>query len=368
MLGDSWVGNPVYLGLAKSVGFLRRLWWPGRAIVIPCIFIGLFGAMALHHARVLGLRKQLGFGLVLSLLWAWDLVDSKLLPLATWDARVPAGYQCLAQGESGAIIEVPFGWNQAHLYYQTAHGRPMLGGMLESNVVFTPTQALELRRENSWLRVVLARADWSESFPEARVRALGALTDLENGKAEGVLNLEEEELLILGRNALDPSLSEREIKASMVRLSELPSEAADWILQAAADSDSRALEPLARVLIGRRPWSQEDRQAIHDLGYRYVVIQKDALLLPFDQSEGAHRVNKTRLRKYIQRYTAVFGESVYDDRRVSIFAPWGDPNPCEEAPVVADTESGNPPGDNPTASVSYLPTGVHSLSPLLGPD
>jgi hypothetical protein len=361
MLGDGWVGNPLYIALVEAIPFTRRLWWPGRAFVIPCILIGLFGTLALHWSASHGRRVQLGLALCLSGLWAWDLRDSALLPLPTWDAKVPAGYECLSEGEEGAVIVLPFGWNQAHLYYQTRHGRPMIGGMLESNVVFTPTEAVELRRENSWLRVLLAQAEWGEGFPDSLSRAGAQLDILEE---RGDLSAAEQSLLELGRQALDPSTELETLESALSALVQLPDPTVDWIIQAVADSDDLEREKRARVQIGRRPWEEADRQFMHDLGYRYVVLQKDALLLPYDGGDDAQRVNRTRLRKFSQRLTNVAGASVYDDQRIAIYAPWGDPSPCVDVEIDPDLEQGPPPRKNSTASVKHLD--AHSLSPLLG--
>ena len=60
--------------------------------------------------------------------------------MSTWDAYVPAGFRCLAGGAEGAVIELPYSWTQAHLYYQIEHGRPIMGGMLENNETFTPDE------------------------------------------------------------------------------------------------------------------------------------------------------------------------------------------------------------------------------------
>ena len=46
------------------------------------------------------------------------------------------------------MIDLPERWSAAHLYYQTVHGRPIFGGMLEGNARFTPAELTQLREEN----------------------------------------------------------------------------------------------------------------------------------------------------------------------------------------------------------------------------
>ena len=74
-----------------------------------------------------------------------------LFPFETWNAGIPAGYKCLATGPEGAVLELPYNFTQAHLYYQIEHGRPIFGGMLENNKVFTPRETTELLKNNTCL-------------------------------------------------------------------------------------------------------------------------------------------------------------------------------------------------------------------------
>ena len=167
---------------------------------------------------------------------------------------MPAGFKCLATGPAGAVIELPYGWTQGHLYYQTEHGRPILGGMLENNIVFTPTELTDLEKNNTWL---------------ARVLSLGRLqsTDL--------------------------------------------------------------------------PSTEADREAIYTLGYRYLLLQLDAFYPPRRVPGLQDNAIRTRLRRVRQSLEAAAGPPVYEDARVIIYAPWGDPPPCDQRTFPTDHEAVN---------------------------
>lgn len=251
MLADLAFPNLPYIALAKAVPFVRRLWWPARAMAFVVPLIAVAAALGLARLRAWDPRAFLLAGVVAVGGQALHLSRNAMLPFPAWDATVPAGYRCLAQGPPGAIIELPYAFTQAHLYYQTVHGRPILGGMIENNPVFTPGESVALRQDNTWLR---------------RVLAIGS-----------------------SKRNVDPS------------------------------------------------WEPADMQAVHDLGYRYVVVQKDA----FDEQLAAQgllaEAIKTRRRLLLRDLQAMVGRAVYDDARITIHAPWGDPSPCQDDPPVPDT-------------------------------
>ncbi len=252
LLGGSYLVQPAYLGLAKSLGFLQRLWWPSRAFAVLDVLLLL--ALAVVLGRSVGApragRAAVAAGLVLA--WLSGLGRAGLAPLPAWDATVPAGYRCLAQGEPGAIIELPWGWTQAHLYHQTAHGRPIMGGMLERNPVFSPPEAQALREQNSFVSALLEGAGAAGS---------------------------------------------------------------------------------TRVTPG-------DRDRVWDLGYRWVVLQRDAYVPAGGEAELALR---TRQRRVQTRLVEILGAPVWADARVWIWpldpARAGqDVAPCAADPPDPDGE------------------------------
>jgi len=302
-VGSWWLPNPFYIYLVKKVGFLQRLWWPGRAYVILCILGGLACTMALLWARRRGPKVAAGMILGVSALMMIDLSRSWLLPLPAWDASVPAGYKCLASGPPGAIIEVPFGWNQRHLYYQSAHNRPIYGGMIENNPIFSPPEVVELRKSNSYLAQVLYKTGWTKPMQT-------------------------------------------------------------WTL--AEKQKLRHLPYQPGTINKDMDYLPDDKQALQDLGYRYIVLMKDAMVLPNDASENALRVQKTRERKYRSALSKLAGREVYNDRRISIFAPWGGGSPCKGVDITRDKDRGPEPHQNPTSSVVPFgqSIGTLNLTPL----
>lgn len=229
--------EPLYQLLISGVSFLRRLWWPARAmawvaVLVPICITGLIATFS--GWRRWALSAALGLGSVV------EVAAAGLLPLPTWSPAVPAGYQCLAQAPAGAVLELPYGRNQAHLYYQTTHAKPIFGGMLELNPSFIPPEMQALQQQDRALRVLLA----------------------------------------------------------------LPGEVTE------------ELEPA-------------DIEPLYQLGYRYIVLQKDLLTAPDP------RIQATQLRSIDRLLGRLFGAPVYDDARLRIYAPWGERWDCDGA---RDTE------------------------------
>lgn len=252
LFGQTLLPNPLFIGLIKAIGFLQRLWWPSRMTAFLTILLGLAIAALLTQLQRRP-RWQLAAAAALTVAWALDLRAAQLLPMPAWDATVPAGYRCLADGPEGALIELPYAWTQGHLYYQSTHGRPILGGMLENNATFTPEAFTRFRQENAFVS----------------------------------------QLLDLNKTGLDP-----------------------------IEADDAA------------------RQEVYDLGYRYVVLQRDAFHIVKNQDEeSVQRALRTRQRVMNKRMRDALGSPVYSDARVLIYAPWGDPPPCAQDAVEPDTEA-----------------------------
>ena len=278
IIGDAWIPNPPYRLLMGSLSFVRRLWWPARAYAFASLLLALSAAVALAWIGTRSRAAQLAAALVGALGWSAHLMHDRLAPMATWDATVPAGYQCLGKAPEGAILELPFAWTQAHLYYQTVHQHPILGGMLEANEVFAPPEAVALREDNSF------------------VAALIQLTRSEGDE--------------------------------------------------------------------RPQWTEQDRAALHDLGYRYVVLQRDAFALARPAPGLADNAIKARLRRMRTLLADMLGPPVYEDARINLYAPWGDPV-CGADAVTPDTETL---GNSEVVHGLRIPSapGETRIRPLLG--
>jgi hypothetical protein len=151
------IPNYVYVTMVRSVSFLRRLWWPSRALVITHVAIGVCTAWTFAW---LGRRPWVQSLAVVAVLGAWlyELRDAGLLPMPVWTAHVPEGFRCLASGPPGAIIELPYAYDQSHLYYQTIHERALLGGMVEDNPLFSPPEQIRFRADNTFVKVMMDAA------------------------------------------------------------------------------------------------------------------------------------------------------------------------------------------------------------------
>jgi len=280
-IGTVTVPSPLYLLLSRTFGFMQRLWWPARAFAIVDVLVFLAAAVVLARATKLGpLRHAAVLGGV-ALVFATGLARAGLAPFPTWDASIPAGYRCLAGGDPGAVIELPYGWTQAHLYYQIAHGRPILGGMLERNPVFIPQDARSFQDDNAFVADLL--------------RAAGS----------------------------------GQVEAS--------------------------------------PDFEAGRTAAQDLGYRWVLLQRDAYFTVNDHHSDAEvralmLAQQTRLRRVERSLEGLLGGPVYSDGRALIYdmdPSAGDGLPCATALAddswPLDPEHRAPRPTSATSSVKPLP-------------
>jgi hypothetical protein len=171
VVGDRVYAEPLGVWLTAHSELLRRWWWPGRAVFL--VHLGLAAAVpALLQRRILAAIAGIAAAVQLAL--AGDF------PLSAWDARVTSVLTCLRDGPPGAVIDLPYLTNQRNLWFQTVHGRPILGGMLVKKAAFGPPELRALRRDDAWLATLLAVGDmaWdrtSEALPPGReaVEALG---------------------------------------------------------------------------------------------------------------------------------------------------------------------------------------------------
>lgn len=160
VFGDIALPNYPFIWLLDAFPFMRRLWWPARALPIAAIPAAIAVVYALHRLRAW--RPLAGRAVAFSLapLWALLTWSETLAPIPTWDPTPPAGYRCLAEGPEGAILELPWGVSQTGLPWQAAHGRPLVGGMAEGNPSLVPTKTGDLfRADPLFQKAVLLTAE-----------------------------------------------------------------------------------------------------------------------------------------------------------------------------------------------------------------
>ncbi|MES2642579.1 MAG: hypothetical protein V4850_24050 [Myxococcota bacterium] len=171
VLGDVLVPNRPWIALVAEVDVLRRWWWPGRAVFLLHLLVaGLLPVLLAAVPRAVRIPTGAGFGLVVLGL----LREDALLPVASWDATVPATLACLAAAPPGAVIDLPLLVDQKNLWFQTIHHKPLLGGMLLKKTAFAPAAFTRLRTEDPLLRELEAIGDrqytreMAPTTPEAR--------------------------------------------------------------------------------------------------------------------------------------------------------------------------------------------------------
>lgn len=172
----SGLGNPLYIGLAKLVPALQRMWWPSRALVVfhlaltPLVAAAADGLGASRRPRqaLVALALVVGLGVELRV---QGLVPLPLTPLPSLPVDL-----CL-RGTEGALIELPANGDARRLVRQATHRRPMFGGMLEDNPVFVPAAHRERAARNSYAAALIAAADGVAFNPPSDPdrEALGAL-------------------------------------------------------------------------------------------------------------------------------------------------------------------------------------------------
>jgi hypothetical protein len=160
-IGPEWQGYPntPYLLAVKASRVLQRLWWPGRAVMFLQVGLAVLAAASFDSLSRWP-RTRLVAIAAGSVIWMVDLQVASLSPMGTWSASIPKVYECLAKDTTrSAMFELPYGHSQAHLYYQTAHGLPIFGGMIEDNPIFTPVEQQALRKENTFIKGLIKLAD-----------------------------------------------------------------------------------------------------------------------------------------------------------------------------------------------------------------
>ena len=131
----------------------RRWWWPGRALFLVHALVVATAAVALERLRPRWLANSLlGLAVLGVTASGWR---QGLLPLERWAREDSAGVACLAAAPEGAVVDLPYARDQRHLYLQTLHQKPVLGGMLSKKTAFAPQEQRELREENSFLDLLL---------------------------------------------------------------------------------------------------------------------------------------------------------------------------------------------------------------------
>jgi hypothetical protein len=185
---------PLPFVLLHYIPIVRANRAPNRFSVVLMLALAVlvgYGTYYLLARRPARARRFLVPGL--SLLCGVVLLFEHLAwPLPLTDARVPPVYQQIAQEEGDfAILQLPLGWRNSFgtlgaedtrvQYYQTVHGKPMLGGNISRNPpikmdyfarlpLFQALTAVEMYREPDATTDAAARAQAGELLALYQVR------------------------------------------------------------------------------------------------------------------------------------------------------------------------------------------------------
>lgn len=122
-------GIPLPYALIGGLPGIRTSHRPNHIVIISALLLALLaaqGALILLR-RIPHMRLALAAGLLAVLL----LVDAWAGPMPLYKLPIPAGYASLPAPDGGALLPVPLNLNVARseqLWYQTAHGWPIIGG------------------------------------------------------------------------------------------------------------------------------------------------------------------------------------------------------------------------------------------------
>lgn len=317
LLGQTALPNLLYMVMIDALGALQRLWWPARMVAFTVMLAPLGLGLLLSALRRRSRAAPTVLCLAIGAPWAIDLADNHLAPMPTWSAAIPAGYRCLAEGPPGPLIDLPFDWTQAHLYYQSAHGRPILGGMLEDNPVFTPVELTDLRARNPFLErlLTLGQTRTKEQRERSALRSRGLSTG-EEGAETGA-----------------------------------KAETADSSADSSTDIGTTA-GATAGPIMGDPIDPKGDLVA---MGYRYVIWQIDSVTPAATTKSLADNALRTRARRMTRELGELLGEPVYEDARTAIFSLDGGPRPCATEGWVPDAEAIGY-RMNPAADIRQVPT------------
>ena len=177
-------GIPGIFAWLIKIPFFQANRYPGRYSVMVflglSLLVGLGGWSLLARART-PIRRVGWAGLLAGLI----LFEHLSIPLPLSDFRLPPAYAAVvADSRQDALLDLPVGWrNGFHVFgksdviimfeqwWQTYHGKPLLGGNTSRN----PEQKFQYFLENPVIGVVVALQDGREvpSHDLERARALG---------------------------------------------------------------------------------------------------------------------------------------------------------------------------------------------------
>jgi hypothetical protein len=170
-----------YLLALKVVPLLQFFRAPFRWLVVAQLVLGVLVALGLAGLRARVQRRALATAAVLAVLVAGAVLEVRALRAPLASAAIPAAYRVLREDPApGAVLTLPSGFPQGppaafsslYMYWQTAHGRPLLEGTVAR---LPPGRRVLLARRLEdfaalpWVRYVVIHRDLvAVAYPAAR--------------------------------------------------------------------------------------------------------------------------------------------------------------------------------------------------------
>lgn len=175
------------MGVTLPLPGLLFRWLPGLGAVrvfsrfnaVVMLAIAVLAALAIASLRARlrsGGRRRLAAA-VAPVVAGVVLVEFASVPLPVLGAGIPEAYRALARDTSpGRVLEVPYGWTIArYLHYQTAHGRPLVGGFAPRPSVALISETAGVPFLDLFAEPVRALTVAPPADPEAGVRVAALL-------------------------------------------------------------------------------------------------------------------------------------------------------------------------------------------------
>lgn len=148
--------NVLFVWIIDFLPMFDRLWWPVRGLVLfHCVAaVACAWVVADEDRRITrGLAVS-----VAGIAMGAQLALVNLAPFDTWITAPSETYACLGEASEGAVLELPYGAPEDHVFRQRQHGRPIFGGMFDDNPVFSPQEQRAFRQNSVAFKTL---EDWA---------------------------------------------------------------------------------------------------------------------------------------------------------------------------------------------------------------
>jgi hypothetical protein len=178
------VGLPLPQLIQRFIPILSNARMPGRAMAVAYLGLAMLAAIGISALKRSRPRAAHAVG---PLMCAALLLEFLPAPFPLTRLQIPALYSSLSELGDGAILELPFGIRDGFgeqgrldhwtLYYQTVHGRPLVGGFVARLGPTLKTRYAEAPILSSLLQLSSSRPLTSKQVARDRSLAAQLLND-----------------------------------------------------------------------------------------------------------------------------------------------------------------------------------------------